>query len=578
MTDFISKHIQYHKDGPGSKLVDGGKEIFPPHLVRPYELVSDKHYHVYVKYGYAKAFLNNSPNLDKWQDIYETMQRDKRRIPNIQGFNELIDSIKNKGFILEHAIPIDENYDILDGSHRLAIALALDIPIYARMFSKASKNYEKNRLISCKEEDFSLIEQERKHLLNMKNKSSNCSLMTIWGASLHIWNELVSQLEYQHIKRSFLKNFTQEEYLAYIATVYAGDGISNSSLTRKSWSLEKFDHQAGVLLLDYTPEELQKLKIKIRETFINKIPQYHFDSIVHTIDNTEVTPEILSIIEPYKPTGSLPLHKDILLPMKNFLMNNIHTTEEYRKAIKEGKTNALFGVVNDRIKLVIFDLDGVIVDSEMISAKAYQMMLQEKGIEISIDEACKTFCGISKKDATEILDKKYSVVFSEHDEQRKKIWIRKEKLKMQKVPGILDFVEKINCKKCIASGSSFDGIKRSLQIVGLDNMFSDDEIFSSQSVKNGKPSPELFIKIADAYNLKPDQIMVVEDSLPGIIAANRAKMHYIWYGQASHISHTYSKELLVPLTKSEYFRNVENSPIISSNMLHLLQFNNTITK
>ena len=578
MTDFISKHIQYHKDGPGSKLVDGGKEIFPPHLVRPYELVSDKHYHVYVKYGYAKAFLNNSPNLDKWQDIYETMQRDKRRIPNIQGFNELIDSIKNKGFILEHAIPIDENYDILDGSHRLAIALALDIPIYARMFSKASKNYEKNRLISCKEEDFALIEQERKHLLNMKNKSSNCSLMTIWGASLHIWNELVSQLEYQHIKRSFLKNFTQEEYLAYIATVYAGDGISNSSLTRKSWSLEKFDHQAGVLLLDYTPEELQKLKIKIRETFINKIPQYHFDSIVHTIDNTEVTPEILSIIEPYKPTGSLPLHKDILLPMKNFLMNNIHTTEEYRKAIKEGKTNALFGVVNDRIKLVIFDLDGVIVDSEMISAKAYQMMLQEKGIEISIDEACKTFCGISKKDATEILDKKYSVVFSEHDEQRKKIWIRKEKLKMQKVPGILDFVEKINCKKCIASGSSFDGIKRSLQIVGLDNMFSDDEIFSSQSVKNGKPSPELFIKIADAYNLKPDQIMVVEDSLPGIIAANRAKMHYIWYGQASHISHTYSKELLVPLTKSEYFRNVENSPIISSNMLHLLQFNNTITK
>ena len=160
-------------------------------------------------------------------------------------------------------------------------------------------------------------------ILNMKNKSSNCSLMTIWGASLHIWNELVSKLEYQHIKRSFLKNFTQEEYLAYIATVYAGDGISNSSLTRKSWSLEKFDHQAGVLLLDYTPEELQKLKIKIRETFINKITQYHFDSIVHTIDNTEVTPEILSIIEPYKPTGSLPLHKDILLPMKNFLMNNI---------------------------------------------------------------------------------------------------------------------------------------------------------------------------------------------------------------------------------------------------------------
>ena len=43
MTDFIGKHIQYHKDGPGSKLVDGGDEVFPPHIIRPIELVSDKH-------------------------------------------------------------------------------------------------------------------------------------------------------------------------------------------------------------------------------------------------------------------------------------------------------------------------------------------------------------------------------------------------------------------------------------------------------------------------------------------------------------------------------------------------------
>lgn len=49
MGDFIGKHIPYHSEGPGSQLVDGGIELLPPHIVQPHELISDKHYHVYVK-------------------------------------------------------------------------------------------------------------------------------------------------------------------------------------------------------------------------------------------------------------------------------------------------------------------------------------------------------------------------------------------------------------------------------------------------------------------------------------------------------------------------------------------------
>ena len=96
MPDFIDKHIPYHNAGPGSLLQDPGEEIFPVHMVVPYELLSDKHYHVYVKYGYAKAFLNNSPDLPKWKSLYEKMQHDKGRIPDIGKFNALISSIKDK--------------------------------------------------------------------------------------------------------------------------------------------------------------------------------------------------------------------------------------------------------------------------------------------------------------------------------------------------------------------------------------------------------------------------------------------------------------------------------------------------
>ncbi len=578
MTDFIGKHIQYHKDGPGSKLVDGGDEVFPPHIIRPIELVSDKHYHVYVKYGYAKAFLSDSPDLEIWKNIYETMQKDKGRIPNVEGFNELIKSMQEKGFVAEYTIPVDENYDILDGSHRLATALALDIPVYVRMCSKSSKRYEKDRLISCTQKDFSLIEQERETLLNMKKASSRCSLMTVWGASLDVWNELFSQIDYKKVKRSFLRSFTQEEYLAYIATVYAGDGISHSSLTRKSWCLEKFGCKAGVLLLDYPPEELQDLKIKIREDFIAKVPQYHFDSIVHTIDNLEITPSILSLVEPYKPVGDLPIHKSVFPYLTSFLADNIHTTKEYKEVINNEVPGKLSDLVNSRIKLAIFDLDGVIADSEIISAKAYQMMLKRKGMEISLEEACKTFCGLSKKDAARVLREKYSVQFSEEDELFKKLWIRKEKQKMKKVSDIEDLIEKTGCHKCIASGSSLEGIRRSLEIIGLSDVFSDDEIFSSQELKEGKPNPELFIKIAQKYGVDPDHVMVVEDSLPGIIAANRAKMNYIWYGKASHIPYTYTKDMLIPLTKSKYFRNIEASSVYDLNMSHLLKHRSEISK
>lgn len=572
MTNFIDKHIPYHNGGPGSLLRDPGEVIFPIHMIVPYELLSDKHYHVYVKYGYAKAFISNSPELSKWQALYEKMQQDKGRTPDINKFNSLIASMRDKGFLKEYAIPVDSNYDILDGSHRLAISLALENPIYVKMFSKYSKNYGRERLHSCTEEEFKLIDKERENLLRKKQDFSESSLMTIWGGSLPVWNELFQMLDPKKIRRSFIRPFSHEEYLAYIAALYAGDGISNTSLTRKSWALEKFGSKAGVLLLNLNPEELQNLKIQIREKFINKVPFYHFDSIVHTVDNLVATPLLLSLIEPYKPSGNAPLKRDILPGITQFLLKNPHTTSEYREVLKfPDGYKKIPDLVNKRIELTIFDLDGVIADSELISAQAYRMKLAHKGIHISLDEACKMFCGISKKDASDLLKEKYGVQFSLEDEKEKQDWIRKKKLGMKQVHGIQNLIEMTNCHKCIASGSSQEGIERSLKILGLENVFSRNDLFSSKDVPNGKPEPDLFLKIAKHFNVEPDKVMVIEDSVPGIVAANRAGMHYIWCGSGSHIPYTYTRENLVPLTQREYFREIENSPTISTNFMHLFR-------
>ena len=90
--------------------------MLPPHIVHPWELISDKHYHVYVKYGYAQAYIKNSSDLEYWKTLYIKMQEDKGHIPNLDGFNQLIVSMCKNGFNPAYPIPVDKNYDILDGS------------------------------------------------------------------------------------------------------------------------------------------------------------------------------------------------------------------------------------------------------------------------------------------------------------------------------------------------------------------------------------------------------------------------------------------------------------------------------
>lgn len=179
--------------------------------------------------------------------------------------------------------------------------------------------------------------------------------------------------------------------------------------------------------------------------------------------------------------------------------------------------------------LVIFDCDGVLVDSEPLSSRIFVEALAELGLTLTAQECVEAFVGRSPKANLETVERllkgplpttfvpnlmaKASVVFSQE---------------LQAVPGIKAALEQIQLPVCVASGSSPELIRDNLTITGLLDRFADN-IFSSSDVAHGKPAPDVFLYAAKKMQVNPDRCAVVEDSIAGVQAGCAAGMTVFAY-------------------------------------------------
>lgn len=179
--------------------------------------------------------------------------------------------------------------------------------------------------------------------------------------------------------------------------------------------------------------------------------------------------------------------------------------------------------------LVIFDCDGVLVDSEPLSSRIFVEALAELGLTLTAQECVEAFVGRSPKANLETVERllkgplptsfvpnlmaKASVVFSQE---------------LQAVPGIKVALEQIQLPVCVASGSSPELIRDNLTITGLLDRFADN-IFSSNDVEHGKPAPDVFLYAAKKMQINPDRCAVVEDSIAGVQAGCAAGMTVFAY-------------------------------------------------
>jgi HAD superfamily hydrolase (TIGR01509 family) len=186
-----------------------------------------------------------------------------------------------------------------------------------------------------------------------------------------------------------------------------------------------------------------------------------------------------------------------------------------------------------RWDLVIFDCDGVLIDSELLSIRADRECLAECGIEVSVDEIRDRYTGISFAGMVADLEARHGRLPADFaDRHRTRLWPLFE-TELQAIPGVGAVLDSLTCKICVASSGRPERLKHALSLVGLYDRFH-PHIFSATEVPRGKPAPDLFLYAAERMGVMPERCVVIEDSLPGVTAAVAAGMRVIGFVGASH--------------------------------------------
>jgi HAD superfamily hydrolase (TIGR01509 family) len=186
-----------------------------------------------------------------------------------------------------------------------------------------------------------------------------------------------------------------------------------------------------------------------------------------------------------------------------------------------------------RLDLVIFDCDGVLIDSELLSIRADRECLAECGIELSMEEILERYTGISFAGMVADLEARHGPLPADFaDRHRRHLWPLFES-ELRAIPGVTDVLDALTCRVCVASSGRPERLHHALSLVGLYDRFHPN-IFSAVEVARGKPAPDLFLHAAARMGVPPERCVVIEDSLPGVTAAVAAGMTVIGFVGASH--------------------------------------------
>ncbi|MGZ3723197.1 MAG: HAD family hydrolase [Bdellovibrionales bacterium] len=191
-------------------------------------------------------------------------------------------------------------------------------------------------------------------------------------------------------------------------------------------------------------------------------------------------------------------------------------------------------------KFLILDFDGVLADSEIIGSEVEAEIKNKLGIAITLQEQISKFTGLAKNDPVmleelsrlpanywEIVDTRVGEVYRE---------------RLKPIKGTVEFLENLKMPRSIASNSEPDWLELKLEITGLKKFFG-EFAFHRQLVKQGKPSPDLFLYALAKMGGTPSECLVVEDSVHGVRAGKAAGMTVCGFLGGAHVLPGYEERL-----------------------------------
>jgi HAD superfamily hydrolase (TIGR01509 family) len=185
-------------------------------------------------------------------------------------------------------------------------------------------------------------------------------------------------------------------------------------------------------------------------------------------------------------------------------------------------------------KLVIFDCDGALVDSEPIINRAHAQVLTACGYPITEEALVERFCGMSDPEMLQIIEREWGCALPTSYAERVGLMIEVGfHQSLTPIEGVGEALDSLTLPICVASSSSLEQIRQKLEITGLLGRFG-EHLFSATMVARGKPAPDLFLYAAQHLTTVPDRCLVIEDSPAGIDAALAAGMTAIGFSGGSH--------------------------------------------
>jgi HAD superfamily hydrolase (TIGR01509 family) len=185
--------------------------------------------------------------------------------------------------------------------------------------------------------------------------------------------------------------------------------------------------------------------------------------------------------------------------------------------------------------LIIFDCDGVLIDSELLANRSEVEFLKTFGIEFDLSDYMDRFVGKNTKDVLKGIELLHGMKLSKEswelvEDNTSKVF----QTELKPITGIFELLASTDKAKCVASSSSLERLDLTLRITGLFDRFS-PHIFSAEQVDRGKPAPDLFLFAAKQMQVHPNRCVVIEDSLTGVRAGVAAGMTVLGYTGGSHI-------------------------------------------
>lgn len=193
-------------------------------------------------------------------------------------------------------------------------------------------------------------------------------------------------------------------------------------------------------------------------------------------------------------------------------------------------------LIEHDIDLIIFDCDGVLVDSEVLSKRVLLDMLKKVGANVSGHYFDTHFLGYNFEHVTAKVLADFSVTLTNNFRQDyRKALNTVFASELETTKDVKWLLSQLNIKSCVATSGSPEKVKNSLKHTGLDEYFI-GHVFTSSEVEKGKPAPDLFLHAANKMGVSYKNCLVIEDSNTGIKAALAANMSVLRYTGASHMS------------------------------------------